>query len=237
MNPSMQSTRNLSVVVQVAPEAERILRASLGAVGETDLERALQEAVDALVTTERSEIPHRTRNTTHYAQKVACRSERGEESYEICVYLTTDAEIRELNRAYRGVDRATDVLSFHYTLPPCPLSVNGEGEKSGTGAASPPSPFTERESGGEVSNHLSTDPTPLGDIIISVETAQCQAALNGHDLLTELLMLALHGTLHLMGYDDTTETERATMNARAVSTLRTLGYAAREEWYSRYEEA
>lgn len=79
--------------------------------------------------------------------------------------------------------------------------------------------------------------TPLGDIIISVETALRQATPNGHDLLTELLMLALHGTLHLMGYDDSTETERATMNARAVSTLRRLGYAAREEWYSRYEDA
>jgi len=79
--------------------------------------------------------------------------------------------------------------------------------------------------------------TPLGDIIISVETALRQATLNGHDLLTELLMLALHGTLHLMGYDDSTETERAMMNARAASTLRRLGYAAREEWYSRYEDA
>ncbi|MCS7301372.1 MAG: rRNA maturation RNase YbeY, partial [Fimbriimonadales bacterium] len=83
----------------------------------------------------------------------------------------------------------------------------------------------------------SIDPAPFGDIAISFETAQRQAALNQHDLLTELLMLALHGTLHLMGYDDSTETERAVMNARAASTLRRLGYAAHEEWYSRYEDA
>lgn len=79
--------------------------------------------------------------------------------------------------------------------------------------------------------------TPIGDVVISVETAQRQAALNQHDLLTELLMLALHGTLHLMGYDDSAESERARMNTRAASTLRELGYAAHEEWCSRYENA
>jgi probable rRNA maturation factor len=72
--------------------------------------------------------------------------------------------------------------------------------------------------------------------VISVETARRQAPLNGHDLLTELLMLALHGTLHLMGYDDSTDAARAAMNGRAVSVLRTLGYPARAEWHSRYEK-
>ncbi|MCX7925049.1 MAG: rRNA maturation RNase YbeY, partial [Fimbriimonadales bacterium] len=175
-NPSMQSTRSLSVAVQVAPEAERILEAELGEAALATLERALQEAVDALAS-----------------------AETEAQSGEICFYVTTDAEIRALNRAYRGVDRATDVLSFGY-------------------------------------EPLPSVPTPLGDIIISVETALRQATPNRHDLLTELLMLALHGTLHLMGYDDATETERAAMNTRAASTLRTLGYAACEEWYSRYEE-
>ncbi|MDW8052251.1 MAG: rRNA maturation RNase YbeY [Armatimonadota bacterium] len=84
---------------------------------------------------------------------------------------------------------------------------------------------------------MSTEEAPIGDVVISVETAQRQAGLNQHDLLTELLMLALHGTLHLMGYDDSSEVERAQMNARAASTLRELGYAAREEWCSQYENA
>jgi probable rRNA maturation factor len=181
----MQSTHSLSVALQVAPEVEPILASHWGTAWQNKLERALQDAVDALVA-----------------------SERSEESYEICLYLTTDAEIRELNRAYRGVDKATDVLSFGYFVDP---NARPEGE--------------------------ALDSPPLGDLVISVETAQRQASLNGHDLLTELLMLALHGTLHLMGYDDATETERATMNARAASTLRRLGYAAREEWYSRYEDA
>lgn len=88
------------------------------------------------------------------------------------------------------------------------------------------------------SAHAAENPeTPAGEIIISVETAQRQAPLNQHDLLTELLMLALHGTLHMMGYDDSTEAGRATMNARAASVLRQLGYAAHDEWYSQYENA
>ncbi len=227
----MPSIRSLAVALQVVPEVEPILQAHWGVAWSETLEHALQEAVDALVDAERS-------------------SERSEESPEVCVYLTTDAEIRELNRAYRGVDRATDVLSFGYEVatsplisiaaddpisPTSPLSVEREGQQVvGRQSVTPPSPFMQKGTGDEVQ---STDPTPLGDLIISLETAERQAALNQHDLITELLMLALHGTLHLMGYDDSTETERARMNARAVSTLRRLGYAAREEWYSRYEEA
>ena len=101
------------------------------------------------------------------------------------------------------------------------------------GACVPPRPPAgEGDTGGEGNPDL----PPLGDLVISVETARRQAPLNGHDLLTELLMLALHGTLHLMGYDDSTDAARAAMNGRAVSVLRTLGYPARAEWHSRYEK-
>lgn len=196
MNLSMQSIRNLTVILQIAPEVESVLEAQGGAAWSEKLEHALQEAVDTLVGTE-----------TPFG--------RSEELYELCVYLTTDAEIRALNRTYRGVDKATDVLSFGYVADSPDLT-----------------PFAESVTADEVQENI-----PLGDIIISFETAARQAALNHHDLLTELLMLALHGTLHLMGYDDATEVERATMSARAASTLRSLGYAAREEWYSRYEDA
>ena len=181
----MQSTRNLAVALQVAPAAMRLLTTELGESAQAMLERALPEAVGALLAAESVEMPSKR--------------------HEICIYLTTDAEIREFNRVYRGVDHPTDVLSFGYVS---------------AGDSTP----TEH------------DPIPLGDIVISVETALRQAPPNGHSLLSELLMLALHGTLHLMGYDDSTETERATMNARAATTLRRLGYVASEEWYSRYED-
>ncbi|MCS7190148.1 MAG: rRNA maturation RNase YbeY [Fimbriimonadales bacterium] len=176
----MPYTRSVSIAVQVAPEAVRLLEADLGNAMCEGLQTALEAAVQQLL-----------------------EAEPAPPQGEICFYLTTDSEIRTLNRLYRGVDKATDVLSFGYE----------------------PAPPTHDE------------PVPLGDVIISAETARRQAALNAHDLRTELLMLALHGTLHLMGYDDSTETGRTTMNARAVAVLRALGYDAREEWYSRYENA
>jgi len=128
-------------------------------------------------------------------------------SLEISVWLTTDAEIAELNARYRGVDQPTDVLSF-------PL-MNGEWQ---------------------IVSGSHPEEVILGEVVVSVERAAHQAQLNGHDFLTELLMLCLHGTLHLLGYDDQTDEQRAEMNQIAVQTLRKLGYSAKEEWYSRHYE-
>jgi rRNA maturation RNase YbeY len=254
MNPSTPYTRSLSIALQVAPDVAPLLQTELGDAETEWLERldsAVQAAIDALTADE--PLPH---------------------AYEIALYLTTDAEIRALNRDYRGVDAPTDVLSFGYEdvaltprgvgahgcaplhIPPHPHA--GEGETAGKRLPSaltpcpsltewergvgarhavplhmPPCPADEGDTGGEGN----TDLPPLGDLVISVETARRQAPLNGHDLLTELLMLALHGTLHLMGYDDSTDAARAAMNGRAASVLRTLGYPAREEWHSHYEKS
>ncbi|MCS7301595.1 MAG: rRNA maturation RNAse YbeY, partial [Fimbriimonadales bacterium] len=135
----MPSIRSLEVALQVAPDVAHTLEAHGGAAWLEHLERALQTAIQTLLETEPC-IP--TSNTP-------C---------ELCVYLTTDAEIRELNRAYRGLDKATDVLSFGYgfeTSPPSPLSVNGEGGQGAATAAgvglatSPPSPLSVNGEGGQ----------------------------------------------------------------------------------------
>ena len=84
--------------------------------------------------------------------------------------IISDAHMRRLNRTFRAVDRATDVLSF-------PFDDDGDGVASGRG------------------------PRPLGDIAIAVGVATRQAAAQGHGLRTELRVLALHGLLHLLGYD------------------------------------
>ena len=240
----MRYTRSLSVALQVAPEVAPLLRAELGYAETEWLQRlndAVQAAIDALTADE--PIPH---------------------AYEVALYLTTDAEIRALNRDYRGVDAPTDVLSFGYGKPDdatpslwFPLLAGGTAPDGfpicGGGGlferlplqagGTAPDGFPSRSGGnlkeGGENNSADTLPDlpPLGDIVISVETARRQASLNGHNLLTELLMLALHGTLHLMGYDDSTDTERAAMNRRAAFVLRTLGYPAREEWHSHYEKS
>ncbi len=85
----------------------------------------------------------------------------------VSVALVSDVRIRGLNRRFRGVDRATDVLSFPAAAAP------------GPGA---------RLSG-------------LGDIVIARGVAARQAAGAGHSTATELRVLALHGLLHLLGYD------------------------------------
>ena len=84
------------------------------------------------------------------------------------IALVSDATMRRLNREFRGVDRATDVLSF--------------AADAGPGA-------------------LEDGPRPLGDIAIALGVAGRQAREQGHGLSTELRILALHGLLHLLGYD------------------------------------
>jgi probable rRNA maturation factor len=86
------------------------------------------------------------------------------------VALVGDATMRRLNRTYRGVSRATDVLSF-------PVGDDGPAARR-----DPESPF-------------------LGDIVIATGLARRQARAFGHSYATELRILALHGFLHLMGYD------------------------------------
>ena len=97
----------------------------------------------------------------------------------VTVALVSDARVRALNRTYRGKDYATDVLSF-------PVEV---------ASAEPiPSP----RSTAVRNSHLSKE---LGDIVIATGVAARQAKQAGHSPRTEVRVLALHGLLHLLGYD------------------------------------
>src|SRR5258706_3891344 len=90
----------------------------------------------------------------------------------VVVALLSDARVRELNRQFRGRDSVTDVLSFP----------NG------------PSEVEVERSSRAMSRHL-------GDIVIATGAAGRQARAAGHDQRRELEVLALHGLLHLLGYD------------------------------------
>ena len=63
----------------------------------------------------------------------------------------------------------------------------------------------------DVISFLMEEKGVLGDIVISVDTAKRQAKEEGHDLLTELKILAIHGLLHLLGYRDKTKLEQKRM--------------------------
>lgn len=102
---------------------------------------------------------------------------------EVGILLTDNEYIRELNLKYRGKDCSTDVLSFA-------LNEEAEAEPAITDG---------------------TQNMLLGDIVISLETAACQAAEYGHSFLRELAFLTVHGILHLLGYDHETKTEQLEM--------------------------
>lgn len=101
---------------------------------------------------------------------------------EVGIALMSDRRLHALNLTYRGVDRATDVLSF----PGDAGRRTGRAGAAGQGSA--------RRSKFNKVNYL-------GDIAIAAGVARRQAAAQGHALRTELRVLALHGLLHLLGYD------------------------------------
>jgi probable rRNA maturation factor len=121
---------------------------------------------------------------------------------EWTVRLSDDAELRQLNRAYRGIDQPTDVLSFG-------------GERYRDGKPLPePDAHTPQEADG---------PEYLGDIIISMLRCAAQAAASGHSTDTELALLVVHGTLHLLGYDHDTPARKARMWAAQARALQSIG--------------
>ena len=110
---------------------------------------------------------------------IAPRSARG----TVTLVITSDRRVRALNLTWRGLDKATDVLSFPAGEDPGPA------------------------------RHL-------GDVVISRDTAVRQARDQGHSLGTELRVLALHGLLHLLGYDHERDSGRM---ARIERRLRRQG--------------
>ena len=104
---------------------------------------------------------------------------------ELAVVLTDDAAIRLLNRDWRGVDAATNVLSF-------PTKRVGDG------------------------------PPLLGDIVLAYETLAREARRDGKPFAHHLAHLAVHGFLHLNGYDHGRADEAAAMERLERTILRRL---------------
>lgn len=94
------------------------------------------------------------------------------QTYELSLRLTNDQEIQALNAQYRHQDRPTDVLAFAALEVAMPQA-----------------------------EAWASDPVYLGDLVISVETAQRQALEHQKSLEAELCWLATHGLLHLLGWD------------------------------------
>lgn len=128
-----------------------------------------------------------------------CFKEEGMEKSKIYVSitLTTPEHIHEINKQYRNVDRATDVLSF---------------------------PIFEKE---EIDEKIRTQDFEhedvLGDIIISIEKVKEQAVEYGHSFEREFAYMLVHGFYHLMGYDHIQEEDKVIMRAKEEKVLEKLG--------------
>jgi probable rRNA maturation factor len=105
---------------------------------------------------------------------------------EIGVVLADDTHMRALNRAWRGEDKATNVLSF---------------------------PSTDRDAG----------PRLLGDLVFALETIEREAGDAGKPPLDHLTHLAVHGILHLLGFDHARDEDAETMEAHERALLAGLG--------------
>jgi len=108
---------------------------------------------------------------------------------EISLVFCDNQQIRELNKQYRGKDYPTDVLSF--TMYDSLSAVQAE----------------------EAEGYM------LGDIVISLEKVASQAIEYGHSFNRELVYLAVHSILHLLGYDHETEAERKVMREKEEKIL------------------
>ncbi len=106
--------------------------------------------------------------------------------------LVDDETIQAFNKDYSGNDYATDVLSFSYI----------------EGAA------LEKDSNPEV------EPRELGDMLISLETAERQADEAGIKLAEEIATLCLHGILHIYGFDHANLSERRVMDSWQADILK-----------------
>jgi probable rRNA maturation factor len=145
----------------------------------------------------------RDRGLARWLAGVAPAHARG----DIAIALVTDQHIRKLNCAYRGKDVATDVLSFPATDFRLKAKATLSRKRVASGFSRKDAPDAE---------------SPLGDIVIATGVAKRQAREARHPYATELRVLALHGLLHLLGYDHEDPHDDGRM-ARAEARLRRKG--------------
>jgi len=114
---------------------------------------------------------------------------------ELSIKLATDAEVQQLNAAYRGKDKPTNVLSFPMVQPDLieAIDIGDDGE------------------------------VLLGDIILAHKTCAREAVERGITLADHAVHLIVHGTLHVLGHDHENEAEAEAMEALETRALATLG--------------
>lgn len=118
----------------------------------------------------------------------------GKEDKEMAVTFVTNERSHELNLKYRDTNRPTDVISLEYK-PESSLSFDGED------LADDP----------DLAEVLTEFDAYIGELFISVDKAREQAQEYGHSFEREMGFLAVHGFLHINGYDHYTPQEEKEM--------------------------
>ncbi|AXQ79119.1 rRNA maturation RNase YbeY [Streptococcus chenjunshii] len=118
----------------------------------------------------------------------------GKENKEMAVTFVTNERSHELNLEYRDTDRPTDVISLEYK-PEEPLAFGHEAV----------------EEHSDLAELLEEFDAYIGELFISVDKAHEQAAEFGHSFEREMGFLAVHGFLHINGYDHYTPEEEKEM--------------------------
>ncbi|MCM3166269.1 rRNA maturation RNase YbeY [Peribacillus frigoritolerans] len=144
---------------------------------------------------ETNEVTEEAQQLVESILQFAARKENIEKDTELSVSFVDNDRIREINKEYRHKDSATDVISFA-------LEEMGEDEVEIVGAEMP---------------------RMLGDIIISIERTKEQAEEYGHSFDRELGFLALHGFLHLLGFDHMNEEDEKVMFTKQKEILEEYG--------------
>ena len=122
---------------------------------------------------------------------------------EVNLLLTENAQIHEMNKEFRGIDRATDVLSFPMIDYPEPGTFD----------------FLEEQ---EDCFDPESGELTLGDIVISKEKVLAQAEEYGHSPMREYAFLIAHSVLHLTGYDHMEDEERQVMEQKQREIMERL---------------
>lgn len=148
----------------------------------------------------RIQIPRETLKLIEKAVKLCVKRKEFPVPCEANVIITDDDGIRIINREHRGIDKPTDVLSF-------PLIEYSNGE-----------PCIKPGDIDPVSGRVF-----IGDIIISADKALEQAQKYGHSRNREFAFLAVHGALHLLGYDHESEEDERTMFSIQEDILKEMG--------------
>ena len=127
-----------------------------------------------------------------------CFEEEGlkDSKLEVTITLTNPQTIKKINKQYRNIDKATDVLSF-------PM-------------------FEKKELEEMIKQKDFLHEDVLGDIIISIEKVKEQAEEYGHSFERELSYMVVHGFYHLMGYDHMEEEDKKEMRKKEENILEKL---------------